>query len=72
MRRQERGLRLNQAVNGEVAGDEFEAHVALPLFGGHVIDWNFGVSTEGTKSRAFRFSVVCPMMVYRFFVISAC
>jgi hypothetical protein len=32
MHRQERGLLLDEAVNGEVAGGEFEAHVALPLF----------------------------------------
>jgi hypothetical protein len=48
-------------VNGEVAGGEFEAHVALPLFSGHLIDWNLGVSTEGTNVNlsdiTFSFSV---------------
>jgi hypothetical protein len=32
MHRPERGLLLDEAVNGEVAGGEFEAYVALPLF----------------------------------------
>ena len=32
MHRQERGLLLDEAVNGEVARGEFEAHAALPLF----------------------------------------
>ena len=31
-RRQERGFLLDDAMNGEIAGGEFEAHVALPLF----------------------------------------
>jgi hypothetical protein len=32
MHRKERGLLLDEAMNGEVAGGEFEAHVALLLF----------------------------------------
>jgi hypothetical protein len=46
--------------------------IALLLFGGHLIDWNLSIPTEGAEIRGLLVQCGCPMTVYPFFVISAC